>query len=554
MAQRWGISNILLKKKIVTLDTIKKIQEYTIDHMTTEQNAIVSLNILSEKEITDIFSEVFHMETIDLDEINFEESVINLIPYEVCIKLTLIPICFIGESLLVAINDPTNITALETLKFYTDRELIYRLATSSAIVQAVQFMYSKRQSNSAAKELSDEYGIVSQEVGEVDSERDEPTIKLTNSIMTEAFMLHASDVHIEPYEKNMIVRYRIDGKLKEMMRLPIQAYAAVSTRIKMLGGMDISEKRMPQEGRINMNINKSTVDVRISTLPNTFGEKIVMRILEKSNLNQPKEKLGFSETALNKIQTILNSPHGIILVTGPTGSGKSTTLYSFINSLKSPEKAIVTVEDPVEYTMEGINQTPVNVKQGMTFPVALRSILRQDPDIIMIGEIRDEETASIAVRASITGHLVLSTLHTNDSIATLSRLEDMNIEPYLIADALRGVIAQRLMRRVCPYCAEEYLSSISEMKELDLAYPVPLMRAVGCRKCNNTGYKGRFGIYEILVINAAMKEMIEKNASTKTIREEAIRNGMVTLKADAIKAVLDQKTTISELRGLIYEV
>lgn len=554
MAQRWGISNILLKKKIVTVETVKQIQEYTIENTTTEQEAIVRLNILTEKEITSLFAEVFKLETIDLDEVTFEDEVITLIPYEVCTKMVLLPVFAQDEKLVIAINDPTNITALETLKFYTSRELVYRLSTRTAILQSVQFMYSQRQSNSAAKELRDEYQILAEEVDESDVERDEPTIKLTNSILTEAYMMHASDVHIEPYEKNMIVRYRIDGKLKEMMKLPIQAYSAISTRFKLLGGMDISEKRLPQEGRINININNALIDIRVSTLPNTFGEKMVMRILEKSKLNQTKEKLGFSEFALTKIETILDSPHGIILVTGPTGSGKSTTLYSFINSLKSPEKAIVTVEDPVEYTIEGINQTPVNVKQGMTFPVALRSILRQDPDIIMIGEIRDEETAAIAVRASITGHLVLSTLHTNDSVSTVSRLEDMNIEPYLIADALRGVIAQRLMRCVCPYCAEEYLSSITEMKELGVTYPVPLVKSVGCKKCNYSGYKGRFGVYEILLINTSIKEMIEKNVSSKIIREEAIRAGMVTLRADAVAAVLDQKTTISELRGLTYEI
>lgn len=351
----------------------------------------------------------------------------------------------------------------------------------------------------------------------------------------------------------MVIRIRIDGRLKELSKLPIQAYAAVSTRFKLLSGMDIAEKRLPQEGRINLKINHKNVDIRVSTLPNAFGEKIVMRILEKENLSISKEKLGFTPDEMAKVESILNSPHGIILVTGPTGSGKSTTLYSFLNSLKSPEKAIVTVEDPVEFTIEGINQTPVNYKQGMTFPVALRSILRQDPDVIMIGEIRDEETASIAIRASITGHLVLSTLHTNDAVSTVARLADMNIEPYLLADSLRLVIAQRLMRKVCPFCVEEYLSSISEMKTLGIGVPVPLMRAVGCKRCNGTGYKGRFAIYEVMVVTANLKNMLEKNATMKELRDEAQKVGMNTLKEMAVKAVRDQKTTMMELKGLIYE-
>lgn len=555
MAQRWGITNILLKQKRITLDMVKSIQTHAIENSVTEYDAIVNLKIMTEEGVADLLSEVFNLRRINLEEVNFQEEVINSIPYEVCQKLILIAVEIIEDKkILFAINDPSNITALETLKFYTDREIIFAVATKSSILRAVQLMYSHHQNSSAVDEISEEFQIENSHVLEDDSQSDEPTIKLTNAILNDAYVMHASDIHIEPYENQVVVRYRIDGKLKEIMKLPVQVFSAIATRFKMISGMDIAEKRLPQEGRIDMKIHEKAVDVRVSTLPNAFGEKIVMRLLEKANLSHPKEKLGFQAKDLRNIDKMLNSPNGLILVTGPTGSGKSTTLYSFLNSLKSPEKAIVTVEDPVEYTIEGINQTPVNVKQGMTFPIALRSILRQDPDIIMVGEIRDEETASIAIRGSITGHLVLSTIHTNDSVAAVARLSDMGIETYLIADALRGVIAQRLMRSVCPYCGEEYLSSLLEMKELGLVRPTKLIRARGCKKCNYTGFRGRFGIYEILILNDEMKNLIEAGAPSNQLREAARKAGLETLRSRAIDAVLDGRTTVTELRGLIYEI
>lgn len=553
MAQRWTLSNILLKKRAISVDTVKKIQDYSIENSKSERDTIITLGILTEDGIVDLLAEVYHLELANLDDVNFDEAAIKIIPYDVCTKLLIIPIRFEKESLILAVNDPSNITALETLRFYTDKRLSFMIANRDAIARAIQFMYSRQQGDAAAESIKNEYQVETVIDDNMDSDRDEPTIRLTNSIMTEAYMLHASDIHIEPYEKSMIVRIRIDGKLKELSKLPIQAYAAISTRFKLLSGMDIAEKRLPQEGRINLKINHKNVDIRVSTLPNAFGEKLVMRILEKENLNISKERLGFREKDLVKIENALSSPHGIILVTGPTGSGKSTTLYSFLNSLKSPEKAIVTVEDPVEFTIEGINQTPVNYKQGMTFPVALRSILRQDPDVIMIGEIRDEETASIAIRASITGHLVLSTLHTNDAVSTVARLADMSIEPYLLADSLRTIIAQRLMRKICPFCAEEYLSSISEMKTLGVAAPVPLMRATGCKKCNGTGYKGRFAVYEVMAVTPDLKNMLEKNVTMNELRETAVKDGMKTLREMAVTAVLDQRTTMTELKGLTYE-
>lgn len=555
MAQRWGITNILLKHKKINLDMVKSIQTYAIENSVNEYDAITNLKLMTEEEVADLLSEVFNLHRINLEEVNFQEDVVNIIPYEVCQKLILIAVEVIeNKKLLFAVNDPSNITALETLKFYTDREIEFAVATKSSILRSVQLMYSQHQNNSAVDEISEEFRIENSNVSEDDSKSDEPTIKLTNSILNDAYVMHASDIHIEPYENKVIVRYRIDGKLKEMMKLPVQVFSAIATRFKMISGMDIAERRLPQEGRIDMKIHEKSIDVRVSTLPNTFGEKIVMRLLEKSNLSHPKEKLGFQEGDLRKINKMLSSPNGLILVTGPTGSGKSTTLYSFLNSLKSPEKAIVTVEDPVEYTIEGINQTPVNVKQGMTFPIALRSILRQDPDIIMIGEIRDEETASIAVRGSITGHLVLSTIHTNDSVTAVARLSDMGIEPYLIADALRGVIAQRLMRAVCPFCGEEYLSSLAEMNELGITRPARLIRAGGCRKCNYTGFKGRFGIYEVLILNDELKNLIELNVPSNQLREAARESGLESLRSKAIDAVLDGRTTVTELRGLIYEI
>ncbi len=559
MTQRWAITNLLLKQNKISYDQVKEVQRRSLENTVSEQDAIIELGFATEEDLVNIFSSIYGFEVINIESEHFTMESISSISYDACLKLTAIPLKLDEESKIAAIviNDPTNITALETIKLhFSGYQIDFKLSKKSDIENVIHLLFSKHSGELATKELQDTKEEVEHSAFQaLDTERDEPIIKLTNSILTESINAKASDIHIEPFETYMSVRIRVDGRLRDALRLPIQNFQGVCTRFKLISQMDISEKRVPQEGNIKMKYNGKNIDIRVSTLPNTYGEKIVMRILSKDNLNIPKQKLGFSQENLDDIRSMLENPHGIILVTGPTGSGKSTTLYSFLNDVKSPEKAIVTVEDPVEYSIDGINQTPVNVKQGMTFPVALRSILRQDPDIIMIGEIRDEETASIAIRASITGHLVMSTLHTNDSISTISRLSDMNIEPYLLADSLRGIIAQRLLRRVCSHCKEEYLSSIAEMRMLRLNAPVPLVKATGCSHCNHTGYQGRVGIYEVLTIDKTLRSLIEKGATNEALLDYAVNKGKLkTLSTVAVEKALAHETTVEELQEVMYDI
>ncbi len=561
MTQRWAISNLLLKQNKISFDQVKEVQRNSLEKSLTEQESIIDLGFVTEDDLVELFATIYGYEIVNIEQEHFNMDCIASISQDACLKLVSIPVKYSEDkkTIIIVINDPTNITALEAIKLhFTGYSIDFKLAPRTKIINVIHLIYSKQSSEVATKELqenTDTRNVGNTGFHALETERDEPIIKLTNSILTESIIAKASDIHIEPFEKYMAVRIRVDGRLRDALRLPIQNFQGICTRFKLISQMDISEKRIPQEGSIKMRYNSKNIDIRVSTLPNTYGEKIVMRILSKDNLNIPKEKLGFTKDNLDAIKNMLDNPHGIILVTGPTGSGKSTTLYSFLSDVKSTEKAIVTVEDPVEYTIDGINQTPVNVKQGMTFPVALRSILRQDPDIIMIGEIRDEETAAIAIRASITGHLVMSTLHTNDSISTISRLTDMNIEPYLLADSLRGVIAQRLLRRVCPHCKEEYLSSISEMRMLKLGAPVPLVQAVGCSHCNHTGYLGRVGVYEVLSVDRQLRVLIEKGASHEELLNHATNNGnMKSLSSVAIEKVLAHDTTVEELQEVMYDI
>jgi len=380
-----------------------------------------------------------------------------------------------------------------------------------------------------------------------------PSVRLVDSIIKEAIPYRASDIHIEPFEKTVKVRYRIDGDLQERADFSAGAYSAISARIKIMAGMDIAERRIPQDGRINLIVGGKEYDLRVSSLPTMFGEKFVIRILDRTSFRFTREDLGFTEDENVLLDKMLSRPHGIILLTGPTGCGKSTTLYAFLKEINKPEVNIVTVEDPVEYTMSGINQTQVNTKANMTFSVALRSILRQDPDVIMVGEMRDEETAEIAVRAAITGHLVFSTLHTNDAPGSITRLEDMGVEDYLLADALVGVIAQRLVKRMCPACKKRAKTNAKEMEILGLDEPINIFRPQGCQFCNGTGYKGRVAVHEIMYINENMRNAIAQEQNLEKLREKAKENGMVTLWNSCRSLVVKGVTSIQELMSLNVE-
>lgn len=487
---------------------------------------------------------------IDLDKYEINVNVASLLPESIVRKYKLIAIDKKDEVLVVAMVDPLNIFAKDDVKLYTKMELEPVIATSEELNKVIDKFYSGASTKKVLEEFTDssmvDYDdIESEEVSEVATA---PIVRLLNSIIEQAVRSRASDIHIEPYQEDIRVRLRIDGDLREIMTLPRTNLSAIVTRIKIIGRMNIAEKRIPQDGRIETKINNKEIDMRISSLPTVYGEKIVIRLLDKSNFNFTKEGLGFSQRNLEIFDEILAQPYGMILVTGPTGSGKTTTLYTVLKELNVPEKNVITVEDPVEYKLNGINQVIVNPKTGLTFAAGLRSILRQDPDTIMIGEIRDGETAEIAVRAAITGHLVLSTLHTNDSPSTVARLIDMGIEPYLVSSAVVGIVSQRLVKVLCEKCKQPYEVGYSEKKVLGFKDEenITLYKAVGCNACNQ-GYKGRAAVHEIMPINESIRRLIDTNANTDAIREKALEEGMTTLFQSALSLALKGNTTFSEV-------
>lgn len=449
-------------------------------------------------------------------------------------------------------SDPLNIFAIDDISISTGLAVKTFIAPKKDIDKFVKINYSSEGVNKAAEELSKETleaKTISVDVEEVDDVKNAPVVKMIEYLFKNSIEMRASDIHIEPFEKEIRIRYRIDGKLTTINTLGIESLAPLITRIKILANLNIAEKRIPQDGRIITKIGNTDVDLRVSILPTVNGEKVVIRILNRDNYKLGKEHLGLSKANLRKLNNIISNPHGIVLVTGPTGSGKSTTLYTILSELNSSNVNIITVEDPVEYTLDGINQVNVNTKAGLTFASGLRSILRQDPDIIMIGEIRDEETAQIAIKAAITGHLVLSTLHTNDAPSSITRLVDMGVEPYLVASSVVGVIAQRLVRKICPYCKEEYEASEYERKTLTGSSngTLKLYKGKGCGHCNGTGYIGRIGVYEIMEVTREHRDIINKTRDSDILKDISIKHGMTTLEDECKKLVLNGTTTMQEL-------
>ena len=523
---------------------------------------LVELGYVTQEKINDILCEMLNIEFIDLQVEEPEENVRDLIPEEIMRKYTLVPMRYDKNNagvIQVAMADPMNILAMDDINIITGKQVAPYLANASDIRAYFDRVFGKKQAQNIAEMYKKEQGLVQEESEEEKLRKEDvenaPIVQLVNSIIEQAARQRASDIHIEPFEESIRVRYRVDGVLREVIEYDKSLLGAITARLKIMSGMDISEKRKPQDGRITIIVDNREYDIRVSNLPTVYGEKVVMRLASKEGFKKQKSDLGLTPTDLVKFDNILKNPHGIILVTGPTGSGKSTTLYTALSSLNSEEVNIITVEDPVEANIDGINQVQVNNKADMTFANALRSILRQDPDIIMIGEIRDSETAEIAVRASITGHLVVSTLHTNSTANSISRLADMGVEPYLIADSLVGIIAQRLVRRLCE-CKKPRLATAEEKEELavDPSEDIVLYEPCGCKMCDNTGYKGRIGIYEIMTITPKIKSMIARGKSADEIKEQAIEEGMSTLKASAAKYVLDGTTSMSEMVKVTYEV
>lgn len=550
MNRRKRLGDMLIELNYITENDLKealKIQKETGGKV---GEVLVDKGFITEDDLLQALEIQLGTPRIYLDSIIIDKNAVETISESLSRKYNVLPVKFVDDKLLVVMNDPLNIIAEEDVKIAAGYDLEIALCSKNEITRAISKYYSEDYMKKAAEELRNQeklQSIIEEEVSE--EIRNAPAVKLVDSIIQSAVRSKVSDIHIEPFEHRFVVRYRIDGALQKQFDSPKDPLAGLVTRIKIMANMDIAERRIPQDGRIFMKVDNENIDLRVSILPTVNGEKIVIRILDKSAFNVDKSTLGIVEDDLEKINNIISKPHGIVLVTGPTGSGKSTTLYSLLKDLNQEDRNIITVEDPVEFSMDGINQVNVNAKAGLTFASGLRSILRQDPDIVMLGEIRDAETAEIAVRAAITGHLVLSTIHTNDAPSSIVRLKDMGLAPYLVSSALVGIIAQRLIRKLCVECKEEYEASDYEKEILGVEKDksLTLYRKVGCNKCNNTGYKGRVGIYEIMQINKEIRELINRDASVEDITNAALRNGMKTLSKSAINVILKGNSTIEEL-------
>lgn len=520
---------------------------------------LVSMDLVSETELVRALSSYFQIPHTDPSELEVPPELLELIPKEFCRRHTLLPLSRHGQTLVIAVADPSNFSAIDDLKFLTNLNIELRITSESAIKAALEKLFD--QSN----ELDHFLGDFSEEVEvSLDDEEEEldisalqeatedaPVVRLVNAILSDAIRRNASDIHIEPYEKSFRVRFRIDGVLYEVMKPPLKLKNAIVSRLKIMAHLDIAERRLPQDGRIKLTLaRKREMDFRVNVLPTLFGEKIVLRLLDKTNLQLDMTKLGFEATQLIALKDALSKPHGMILVTGPTGSGKTTTLYSALAELNKTTTNISTAEDPVEFNIAGINQAQINEDIGLTFAAALRAFLRQDPDVIMVGEIRDFETAEIAIKASLTGHLVLSTLHTNDAPATVNRLLNMGVEPFLVASSINVIIAQRLARRICLGCKEHLPINPEVLVSIGIsaveATQLETFHGTGCTKCSGTGYKGRIALYEAMVMDEELRTLVLNGASSAELKRHAIQRGMMTLRASALMRVREGLTTVEE--------
>jgi len=566
------IGEILLKEKIISAEQLRQALEYQKTNGGRLGNALVKLGFLSDDEVTAVLSRQYGVPSINLAYFEVDANVIKLIPMETAMKYQILPLSRVGSSLTVAMVDPTNVFAMDDIKFMTGFNIEPVVASEGAITEAIKKHYGTMEDVAARKEIEDIVSFIDEGVAEsVELEAEDestlnlaalekaaeeaPVLRLVNYILTDAVKRGASDIHLEPYEKEYRVRYRIDGILQTIMNPPTKLRDAIINRVKIMSKLDISERRLPQDGRIMIrmmhNGKKKQLDFRVSVLPTLHGEKIVMRLLDKENLRLDMTKLGFEPESLAKFQKAIFKPYGMVLVTGPTGSGKTNTLYSSIAQLNKPDTNIITAEDPVEFQLPGINQVQMKEQIGLNFATALRSFLRQDPNIILVGEIRDFETAEIAIKAALTGHLVLSTLHTNDAPSTISRLMNMGIEPFLVATSVHLICAQRLVRRICQDC--KMADDLSPQVLIDAGYTpeeaktVKVYRGQGCATCNNRGYKGRVGLYEVLEITDELRELILVGASALEIKRKAIEQGMIMLRRSGLIKVANGLTTLEEV-------
>jgi type IV pilus assembly protein PilB len=524
--------------------------------------SLIKLGFIKELDLVRFLSKQYGMPSVNLTEIAIHPEVIKIIPTDVAIKYQVIPVSLRDTTLIVAMVDPSNIFAIDDIKFLTGYRIEALVASESSMKQALDMHYGTTKGLDTLLEGMETEGV--EYIGEEETvnisnlkeaSEDAPVIKLVNAILTDAIKKRASDIHVEPYEKSFRIRFRMDGTLYEMMKPPLKMKNAMISRLKIMARLDIAERRLPQDGRIKLKMGKNTeMDFRVSVLPTLFGEKVVLRLLDKSNLQLDMTKLGFMDQQLGHFREAIYRPFGIVLVTGPTGSGKTTTLYSALSELNKTTENISTAEDPVEFNLAGINQVQIHEEIGLTFANALRSFLRQDPDIILVGEIRDFETAEIAIKAALTGHLVLSTLHTNDAPSTVNRLLNMGIEPFLVSSATNLILAQRLVRKICQECKEPVTISPEsfvklgvQKEEYEQYKDITFYKGKGCDICNNTGYKGRLALYEVMPISEPIKELILQGASAIDIKREAIHQGLQTLRRSGISKLLGGVTSLEEV-------
>jgi type IV pilus assembly protein PilB len=561
------LGELLTKASLITQDQLKEALRVQKDTGGKLGETLIKLGFVSEEDITECLSQQFGVPSINLQHFEIDSGVIKLIPADVARKYNILPVNKTGATITIAMADPTNVFAMDDIKFMTGYNVEPVVASELGIKAAIDNYYGTTSSLELKKVMED---LQTQESADLevledeeemdvnalaDSAEEAPVVKLCNLILTDAIKRGASDIHIEPYEKEYRVRFRVDGILYEIMNPPLKLKDAITSRMKILSKLDISEKRLPQDGRIKLKIKledkNKELDFRVSVLPTLFGEKIVMRLLDKDNLRLDMTKLGFEAESLTKFEEAIFKPWGLVLVTGPTGSGKTNTLYSALSKVNSPEVNIMTAEDPVEFNLPGINQVQMKEAIGLNFAATLRSFLRQDPNIILVGEIRDFETAEIAIKAALTGHLVLSTLHTNDAPSTINRLMNMGIEPFLVATSVQLIAAQRLARRICGNCKEEV--EVTPQALLNLGYKkdelgsFKVFKGRGCEKCNNTGYKGRVGLVEVMQIDDDLRDMILSGGSAIDIKKRAIENGMITLRRSGLVKIKEGITTIEEV-------
>ncbi len=551
------LGHILLASGKITREQLDYVLELQKERKDKLGKILIDEGMVSENEIVEALGHQLGIPSINLDRTYIGPEITRLVPKAMARKYNLIPIKRDRGILTVAMNDPLDLSARDAVKLATGLDVQPAIVSRGDIEVAIEYYYGKQAAEEAIEDLKREYRRDNNAVSYTEALNQissAPAVRLVNSIIEQAVLKRASDIHIEPGETGLRVRFRIDGDLQEVMNTSMDAHRAMVTRIKIMSNLNIAESRVPQDGRVEMETGGRNLDLRVSVLPSVHGEKAVIRILNRNNTLMSWRQLGLNEENIRALEGILKAPYGMILVTGPTGSGKTTTLYTVLKELNRSAVNIITIEDPVEYRLEGINQVQVNPKAGLTFATGLRSILRQDPDIIMVGEIRDEDTANLAVRAAITGHLVLSTLHTNDAAGAVIRLVDMGAEPYLVASSAVAVISQRLVRKLCPRCKEGYTASREDLHMLDAGIDdeLTLYRSKGCPDCNGSGYLGRTGVYEIMEITKSHRDLINRKVSSDRLLEVSVRNGMETLKGNCARLVINGITSMEEMIKAVY--